>query len=179
MLPVVLLFYARVLTLSPSFPSGTLSDLFLPDDVLLCIIDHVVVRGRSDPELASGQRTHNSLSLVSKNVYALVRRVRYKTMFVHSTRSAQLFITQSDTTTRNLVRQQLKSEVFGPADHGGNKPVLSSAFSELLAVLGDTGVQQVTAQGIKVHNSFFWAVRSRQSVWLASANTMRSSDCLQ
>lgn len=70
------------LSLSLSCLSAARLNLFIPDDVLLCIIDNLVSASPDPDDQQAVQKTHNSLSLVSKGVLSLVRRVRYKHLYI-------------------------------------------------------------------------------------------------
>lgn len=130
--------------------------------MLLCIFDHVV---EASGLLELAQKTHNVLSLVSKRVHELVRRVRYKTLFVPTAEKARLLLRRSDKALRATIRGQLRGIELGDSSVLVYEAESDAPFAELLAVLGGAGsrLASVTANGIELRDAFFWTIRQGKS----------------
>lgn len=152
-----------------------MSELELPPEVTLCILDHITPPDAAYADLELGQATFNSLSLVSSTVKELVRRVRYRQVLLRTPANALALVNHNDDSVHALVRQQTRSVTFG--DARGHTPARigmkphPNAFSEFLAVFG-AGIRRVSLAGYRLTDPFLWAIRRGELASSPLLNTM-------
>lgn len=144
----------------------------LSEDVLLCVFDHLILHGidHSEADLSSAQQLHNSLSLVSRAVHGLVRRVRYRSLFVPTPASAQRLLQQPDKTLHTVIRQEMHTITLGRSVGSTDDAVAGEAFERLVAVLGGAGsrVKQARAIGLRIGAGCFTPFARRECGRLVS-----------
>lgn len=141
------------------------SDASLPDDVLLCIFDQFLPAKPMDPQVQKSQATFNALALVSRDMHALVSTVRYKHIKLRTVTAARLLLDQPNPDVSAAIASQLRTINLGRDISAGRPMVTDTVFEEVLAAYGggQSKLEAVSAQGIRLNPTFFWAIKKSKS----------------
>lgn len=129
--------------------------------MLLCIFDSLRPDYSQHGDVNMAQKTFNALSLVSKDVLSLVRRVRYKQLVVRHSDGAKPLIAKADSALSSIIRHQLRTITLGNDD---DELEIETDFAELLAVVaGGSQLHTMSVRWTQLDGLIFWAIRNRQS----------------
>lgn len=132
---------------SPPLPAP----LVLPADVQLRIINHLLPDTTNEKVLTAAQKTHNSLSLVSRATRELVNRVRYRTMIVSTAKSARLLLEHTDGLMHATIRRDLSSNVTIALREG--QPSVKHLDTISLPLMSRFSVEQNSVDGFALQGA--------------------------
>lgn len=146
----------------------------LPTELLLSILDCIIPPGSSYIEIQQGQHCFNAIALTSSRSASLARRARFTRFVLPTGKSVDLLLDRAHSETRGLIRKHLRAITFGGLVDAGGALASDEPFARFLAVLGETNVVEVIAQGVRVSASFLWTIR--RSEQLLKRIAVRSHD---